>query len=121
MINLYHSLRWYLSDNYYAIKWLFQRWFRGYSDNEVWALYDHASKWMLPRLKVLRATHHGVPAEFADNWDAWGEILDKMIYSLQRIIDDNSCDESAWVRAEEWPKIQEGLDLLGKHWMSLWD
>ena len=43
--------------------------------------------------------------------DGWHEILDKMIYSFDEILKDDSTDQD---------KIQEGLELFVKYYMNLW-
>ena len=47
--------------------------------------------------------------------DKWNGVLDKMIYSFGKIMEDDYFDN------EEWERIQEGLDLFSKHYTSLWD
>ena len=47
--------------------------------------------------------------------DKWNGILDNMIYSFGKIMED------AYFDNEEWEMIQEGLDLFAKHYTSLWD
>lgn len=141
---------------------------------------------ILPMLVQLRNTKHGIPHEFAQvggedydsqesfdfykesvnesfnkGCDRWDEVLDKMIWSFQQLIDDDydskyhhgdidfefreldekihnplsGKDEVAheminrnknhWYdhighHAHE-ARIQEGLELFGKHFRSLWD
>lgn len=62
----------------------------------------------------------------ADHWDV---IMDKMIYSFCEINKDN--EPEFWNAEEEYydkvkalayyAKVQEGLDLFGKYYTSLWD
>ena len=107
---------------------------------DVWNL-DHTLSCIIhPALIRLRETKHGYPELWEDgmvthhNWDRqlhfdfidediestylinkWNGILDKMIYSFGKIMED------AYFDNEEWEKIQEGLDLFAKHYTSLWD
>ena len=93
-----------------------------------------------PALIRLKETKHGYPELWEDgmvthhNWDRqlhfdfidedietnylidkWNGVLDKMIYSFGKIMED------AYFDNEEWEMIQEGLDLFAKHYTSLWD
>jgi len=120
---------------------------------------------ILPMLKQLKATKHGVPSDLVpDEYlysnqvcfdfykdsdihaidigsDKWDEILDKMIFSFESILDENS--DSKYFKeipdSEKHPilghklevdyeglknhqeKVQEGLNLFGKYYQSLWD
>ena len=47
--------------------------------------------------------------------DKWDNIMDKMIYSFECIMQDNNLE------IEDWDRVQEGLDLFAKHYTSLWD
>lgn len=52
--------------------------------------------------------------------DKWQEILDKMIWSFGEIISD-SFDKFDTIDFIEYDKkLQEGLDLFGKYFRSLW-
>ena len=59
--------------------------------------------------------------------DAWNDILDKMIWSFKQLIDDTEektyyvgeFDKEGWKQFQT--RIQEGLDLFGKHYRSLWN
>lgn len=130
---------------------------------------------ILPVLKQLRESKHGSPGDmpafqqtseytdqmsfdfYAQNdsfaWEMghqqWKEIIDKMIWSFEQIVDDN-WEEQYWeeipeidfdshisdLRPLRWKKtgkcdwkgmqahqnrIQEGLDLFGKYYTGLWD
>ena len=141
---------------------------------------------ILPALLQLKATQHGIPAEFADNGSGsesqdsfdfykdtheesfnknvqkWQDILDKMIWSFEQILH-GDYDEKYhhgeikydWVKTDDqltnpltgkledmyemvdrnpekhWldyeglkeheKRIQEGLELFGKYYRSLWD
>jgi len=45
--------------------------------------------------------------------EEWQEALDKMIFSFEQLISYNYCQE-------ENEKVDEGLKLFKKHWLSLW-
>jgi len=107
---------------------------------DCWSLDYTLARIIHPALIRLKETKHGYPELWEDgmvthhNWDRqlhfdfidediestylinkWNGILDKMIYSFGKIMED------AYFDNEEWEKIQEGLDLFAKHYTSLWD
>ena len=109
-------------------------------DYDCWSLDYTLARIIHPALIRLKETKHGYPELWEDgmvthhNWDRqlhfdfidedietnylidkWNGILDKMIYSFGKIMED------AYFDNEEWEKIQEGLDLFSKHYTSLWD
>ena len=82
----------------------------GFDKSECWNLDITIAKFILPRLKYFRETTISYPQ--ADmGLDGWHEILDKMIYSFDEILKDDSTDQD---------KIQEGLELFAKYYMNLW-
>lgn len=119
------------------IKWFFQKLFRGFSDDELWNLDNTIAKWILPRLKRFKKDSIAFPAELGIP-DKWDEILDKMIWSFDYIVNqdkyedeimekykDNELDEEGhyrWIKDanELSKKCQEGLDLFGTYFRSLW-
>ena len=109
-------------------------------DFDVWSLDHTLSTIIHPALVRLKEIKHGYPQLFEDgmvtphHWDRqlhfdfidenveneflikkWDDILDKMIYSFGKIMEDDYFDH------EEWEKIQEGLDLFAKYYFNLWD
>tara|TARA_B100001113_G_scaffold262007_1_gene216933 strand:- start:1452 stop:1841 length:390 start_codon:yes stop_codon:yes gene_type:complete len=107
---------------------------------DCWSLDFTLARIIHPALIRLKETKHGYPELWEDgmvthhNWDRqlhfdfidediestylinkWNGILDKMIYSFGKIMED------AYFDNEEWERIQEGLDLFSKHYTSLWD
>ena len=107
---------------------------------DCWSLDYTLARIIHPALIRLKETKHGYPELWEDgmvthhNWDRqlhfdfidediestylinkWNGILDKMIYSFGKIMED------AYFDNEEWERIQEGLDLFSKHYTSLWD
>lgn len=119
------------------IKWFFQKLFKGYSDSELWNFDYTMAKWILPRLKRFKKDSISFPAEL-ETPDKWDEILDKMIWSFDYIVNqdkyedeimekykDNEIDEDGhyrWIKdtKELSAKCQEGLDLFGTYFRSLW-
>ena len=107
---------------------------------DCWSLDYTLARIIHPALIRLKKTKHGYPELWEDgmvthhNWDRqlhfdfidedietnylidkWNGVLDKMIYSFGKIMEDDYFDN------EEWERIQEGLDLFSKHYTSLWD
>ena len=107
---------------------------------DCWSLDYTLARIIHPALIRLKETKHGYPELWEDgmvthhNWDRqlhfdfidedietnylidkWNRVMDKMIYSFGKIMEDNYFDN------EEWERIQEGLDLFSKHYTSLWD
>ena len=108
-------------------------------DYDCWSLDYTLARIIHPALIRLKETKHGYPELWEDgmvthhNWDRqlhfdfidedietnylidkWNGVLDKMIYSFGKIMED------AYFDNEEWERIQEGLDLFSKHYTSLW-
>lgn len=118
------------------IEWWWQRRTRGWDDRDLWSLDHTIARFVLPRLIELKKVKPGVPMDFypegcthptaeedAEASRKMHEVLDKMIYSMQAILDDkrpglDSKDPEVWVSAEE--RIQEGFDLFGKYFQMLW-
>lgn len=154
---------------------------------DTWNLDSTMALIILPALIQLKATKHGIPADFAEvggaDYDAqgsfefykethndafdeacrkWDEVLDKMIWSFQQIaLEDydrkyhHGTPKFDWIKTDEqyrnpitgkteemyqmvdtnpdehWydhvghmlhqERIQEGLELFGKYYRSLWD
>jgi hypothetical protein len=123
---------------------------------DTWSMDSTLALIILPMLKQVKETKHGVPAEFVHNWDSsrkdndledaekkWNEVLDKMIFSFESFHNDwedqfhsgeydntKNPGQSGWLGthnydlegAREYEKrIQEGLELFGKHYRNLWD
>lgn len=149
---------------------------------DTWSMDHTLALIILPMLKQLRATKHGSPGsmpafnqtsnqlyqkcfdfykeEDDPAWEAghkqWNEIMDKMIWSFEQLLDENwdeqfwitkpeidwddftskegmdenGCKEVKWkvegkcdweARQRHADRIQEGLELFGKHFQDLWD
>lgn len=90
---------------------------------------------IVPMLKQLKDTKHGIPSDFVEEGEDWvvGEakwdfVLDKIIWSFEQIIHSeyeedfhqpNNLNLDAYYAYNE--HIQEGLNLFGKYYRSLWD
>ncbi len=98
----------------YRIKYFFQRLFRGYGDPDVWALNYYICKKSIKPLKALRKNVHGSPIGIT--FKEWKQILDKIIYSMEVFLKEDHVREK-----EVRDRVQEGFELFGKYFQSLWN
>lgn len=100
-----------------SLHFVWQRITRGWSDDETWNL-DHAMcTWLLPRLRRFRELGTGSYPGRLETCEEWEAILDHIIWAVEQ----HSMDD--WhlhLPEEERPKVQEGLELLGKWLPALW-
>ena len=73
----------------------------------------YIAKKALPQIKKLNKNKTTYPNTLTFN--EWTEILDKIIWSLERIIEDKILTK------EDDKKEQEGCKLFGKYFTELWD
>jgi hypothetical protein len=99
----------------YAVKFFFQRLFRGWDDSETWALDGSLAKLILPRLKRFKELNICFPQEFTEG--EWDVVLDKMVFAFEWSASEKKYD---WIDADEFKKVEEGLALFSKHYFSLW-
>jgi hypothetical protein len=103
------------------IKWFFQRFFRGWDDTELWDLDIMIADFVLPRLKKYKTIRNTYVEELGEK--GWNEALDKMIFSFEHIVRDDwemsGISTAEIIKTHE--QIQEGLELFGKYFRSLWD
>lgn len=107
-----------------GLRFLWQKTTRGFSDDEIWALYLTMAIFILPRLKRLREMEFGHPGCYTEK--QWWGMVDKMIWSFEAIIKDekgelypSNCSPGEY-RAIDC-KMQEGLKLFGKNFTGLWN
>lgn len=96
------------------IKFIFQKWFRGFSDDETWSLSDTIAKFILPRLKRFKQVTCGYPEPLTEK--EWDDILDKMIHSFEFLAGDHYSNDNE----DDWVKVDEGLELFSKYYNNLW-
>lgn len=102
----------------YEVKKVKDKIFRGYSDEEVWGTSYSIAKVVLPRLKRFKESKRtGYP--YGENDKEWEKKLDKMIWAFELFIE----EEEGRLKCHEKQnkQMQEGFELFGKHFMSLWD
>jgi len=106
---------------------------------DTWSMDFTLAQIILPMLKQLKATKHGVPGDFVHGKDGneipfeiaekkWDNVMDQMIWSFEQILDENNDDQfhltgdfDVHAYQKHQRKIQRGLDLFGKHFRNLWD
>ena len=117
-MNIWHILR--RTKLPRAVRFLIQRITQGFPDSDTWDLDRPMAKFIAPRLKRFKELNNGWPsADFPEPED-WNKAIDKMIYSMEALIHDTlEGNDWEWI-AEEQNKIQEGLELFGKHFTALW-
>ena len=117
-------VRW-IKDRPFRFRMFWQRHTRGYSNEECWDLCYHGSKYMLPRLKHLRANLCGHPGTMTEQ--EWDRMLDIMIYAHETnlALDEKDPDDLPAYGTPEYEtmiaKMTLGLELTGRYWRNLWD
>ena len=95
-----------------------QREERGWDDTETWNLDSTIAQFVYPRLKrFIELEPAGYPGQCFKTYEDWIEALKKMLYSFEHIINEDDYE----INNDVNKKIQEGLELFGKHFQSLWD
>lgn len=85
---------------------------------EIFSLDYTIAKFVLPRLIKFKKENISFPIDLKTDKE-WDEILDKMIWSFERIIlDDWSQDEE--ILKSEKNRYYEGMYLFAKHFSDLW-
>ena len=117
----YHLTHWpsFLSNRFW--RFLCQKLTRGWSDKDTWTLEHEIAKFALPRLKRFKEVTNGYPGDLSE--ELWNEMLDKMIFSLEYITKEFDLeleDASIEQQRKDAEKVQEGLELFGKHFWHLW-
>lgn len=104
------------------IKFGWQHLTRGFSDDQTWCLGGDIARYALPRLKQLRDHHMGYPASLKND-EAWVEIMNAMIWSMEQYLNDGHPPEEASKkeRKEWWDRYSKGFKLFGEWLPSLWD
>lgn len=103
---------------------------------DTWGLDDTLAHIILPALKQLKVQQQGYPCGILPDPNGetesgnpcgncgcekqWAIILDKMIYSFDHIVDNRILEYSREEYNESQKKVQEGLELFGKYYQSLW-
>lgn len=112
-------------------KYARQREKRGFDDTELWNLDNTLANYILPRLKAFKKDAMrlgGIPNAFVENMQGsnedferyhqnWLDAIQEMIDAFEVFVKDENCWE---FDKEKYSKVQNGFELFGKHFMSLW-
>lgn len=117
-----------------ALRFWWQRRTRGWDDSDTWDLDHTLARWLAPRLRRFREIMAdknevaGIPGSYLEfdatgchvtneegALKAWWADLDKMIDALERY-DRFDVEETA----EDGRMIEDGVQLLAKHFRDLW-
>lgn len=94
-----------------------QRIERGFDDSETWNLDATIASFILPRLKRFKVVNRGYPPSLTE--EEWNNIIDKMIFSFEYILDD-SIDDSPDSRSKKYEQYKEGIKLFAEYFHHLW-
>lgn len=115
------------------IKFIWQKWTRGFSDEEMWNLDITISKFILPRLKRHFEINKSVP--YGVDEAEWEEIKKKMIIAFEYFAipgkgifgidpDEENCEIARAYNLKKYEKqekdINEGFELFAKFFHMLW-
>ena len=104
----------------------FQRGYRGWANEDTWAFGYYIAKVCYQGLKHLKKYQNGLPTWTKDKTERqakkeWNIIMNTMIDGFKAVIDLN---EKCW-RSKNFKKymkkIDKGLAMFSKHFLSLWD
>ena len=97
-----------------------QRIKNGFDASELWNFDSTISAFILPRLKMFKKIHHGYPGELTPK--QWVKTIDKMIVAFEMVADDDlKYNNTKADYKRNMKKIDEGLQLFAKWFLSLWD
>lgn len=85
---------------------------------DTWSLYYYLAKIILPSLKEFEKSVNGYPTSLSEK--EWKDILDKMIWSFDYILNGEDDWSNTLENQENYKKQQEGLELFGKYFTNLW-
>ena len=85
--------------------------------SELWGLDYTLAKYILPRLIKFKENAEGHPSNIT--WEEYLVVLDKMIWSFNYIIKDDSTIDFAELKKKD-NRCQEGLHLFAEYFRSLW-
>lgn len=107
-----------VEESYYRVKWFIQRGYRGYSDSDVWGLYNYLANWMPAALLRLEKNKLGHPIGMTrKGWDTRLRIMREGFESATAIGDIPDIKEFRRLKR----KMDKGLRMFMEHYLSLWD
>jgi len=87
---------------------------------ELWGLDVTLAKYILPRLIKFKEINTNSHPQELNNMKEWHDIIDKMIWSFQKIIKDDWSPVYGELGRENM-RYLEGMRLFGYHFNDLWD
>lgn len=118
----------------HAIKYRFQRAFRGWADCDTWDMDFWFMEVVKPMLQHFRDTHDGYPGDLTE--ESWNVILDRMIFLLTEMDEDTCSQQNAlWKGKDKDKAFEREMDirkyrdackdeffrLFSKYFYNLWD
>ena len=97
------------------LRFMWQRFSRGWSDDETWNLDHSLAKIIAPRLRRFRELNNGHPGTMSE--EEWEECLDEMVWAFEYIADEggNYVENTAQLE-----RAERGLQLFAEHFSHLW-
>jgi len=116
----------------YKVKMFLQKVFRGYCDNDIYNLNWFILKKIYKPFKKFykyQCEHgHSLPIEFSTDPAGWLVVLSKIEYALDHYYnEEENFDFDSFTkmteeeRSKENEKVKEGMELLGRYLIDLWD
>jgi hypothetical protein len=115
------SFYWWLRRNmdWYTIKrrlrFLYQRWTRGWDDSDTWALDTTIAKFALPRLKRFVELNNGTPIGMTEA--QWDQRLSDMVYAMEYAADP---DVVLYDDSIDFDRVKRGERYFGRYYRDLW-
>lgn len=105
-----YSLRGKLAELKWELKYAFQRFWRGYDDVDVFALYDRFNERMIATLKDFRKSNNGlwVDGKIQLTEGETNKAIEKMISHFEK------ADVDGWLDLDLDPQTKEGMKAIKK-------
>lgn len=100
------------------IKFIWQKWTRGFSDEEMWNLDITIAKFILPRIKRHFEINKSIP--YGVEEVEWEEIKRKMLFAIQYFAVPDRGIFGYEENEKRSKEVSEGLDLFAKYFHMLW-
>jgi hypothetical protein len=91
-----------------------------FKDNEIWDLDITLANYILPRLKRFKKVNVNSYPPDLSGIEEWHKIIDKMIWSFERIVNDDWSYEYKRVK-EQKEQYDTGMKLFAEYFLDLWD
>lgn len=118
IIKIFHASYWELKIRNF--RWWLQRGKRGWSECDSWNIDTWFMDTLLPMLTSYRKHHIGYPGYITFN--EWNQILDRMIYLLKEMKEDDFSTEDIAKSYEHRNNCKdEFFKLFSEYFYHLWD